>query len=142
MLKNPAFTQVVLVTGSVRTIYIGTQTGVDGSGNVVGPGDVAAQTVRAFENLRLCLEAAGAGPEHLVQWTISQTQGQPRQAPFDAAMRWWVDRTNPPINTVVFVSSSLAPCQARLRMQLQHRGRRQRRRRGSAAESPSPRAGY
>jgi enamine deaminase RidA (YjgF/YER057c/UK114 family) len=74
MLKNPAFTQVVSVTGSVRTIYIGTQTGVDGSRNVVGPGDVAAQTVQALENLRMCLEAAGAGPEHLVRWTIYLTQ--------------------------------------------------------------------
>ena len=110
MLKNPAFTQVVSVTGPVRTIYIGTQTGVDGSGNVVSPGDVAAQTVQALENLHVCLAAAGAQPEHLVQWTIYLTEGQPMQAPFEAAMRWWANRPNPPANTVVYVSS-LVPSQ-------------------------------
>ena len=110
MLKNPAFTQVVTVSGAVRTVYIGTQTGVNGSGNVVGPGDVAAQTRQALENLRLCLETAGARPEHLVRWTIYLAEGQPMQAPFEVAMRWWANRPNPPANTVVYVSS-LVPAQ-------------------------------
>lgn len=39
-------------------VYTAGQTGVDASGAVVG-GGVEAQTRRALENIRLCLEAAG-----------------------------------------------------------------------------------
>jgi enamine deaminase RidA (YjgF/YER057c/UK114 family) len=109
MLNNSAFTQVVAVHGAVRTVYIGAQTGVDGSGNIVGPGDIAAQTAQALENMQLCLESAGAKPEHLVRWTIYIADGQPVQAPFEVAMHWWANRPNPPANTVVHVSSLVPP---------------------------------
>ncbi len=36
--KNPAFTNVVVVEGPVRTVYVGGQNAVDGSGNIVGKG--------------------------------------------------------------------------------------------------------
>ncbi len=42
--KNPAFTQVITVTGPARTIYIGGQDAVDAQGHIVGKGDLAAQT--------------------------------------------------------------------------------------------------
>src|SRR5215218_10645546 len=38
--KNPAFTNVVVVEGPVRTVHVGGQNAVDSSGNVVGKGDV------------------------------------------------------------------------------------------------------
>jgi hypothetical protein len=43
--KNPAFTNVVVVTGTVKTIYIGGQDAVDASGTIVGKGDIS-QTER------------------------------------------------------------------------------------------------
>src|SRR5262245_27203749 len=42
--KNPAFTNVVTVTGSVKTVYVGGQDAVDASGAIVGKGDLKAQT--------------------------------------------------------------------------------------------------
>jgi DNA-binding Xre family transcriptional regulator len=39
--KNPAFTNVVTVTGPVKTIYIGGQDAVDASGAIVGSGKVS-----------------------------------------------------------------------------------------------------
>src|SRR5215469_13814070 len=38
--KNPAFTQVITVTGPAKTIYIGGQDAVDAQGNIVGKGDL------------------------------------------------------------------------------------------------------
>jgi hypothetical protein len=40
--KNPAFTQVVAVSGMVKTVYVGGQDAVDASGVIVGKGDLRA----------------------------------------------------------------------------------------------------
>lgn len=100
---NPAFTQAVEVSGPAKTIYIGMQNAVDASRNIVGKGDIAAQTEQTLKNVQACLEAAGAGPEHLIHWTIYVVRGQSIQAGFEAGMRWWGNRPNPPANTVVIV---------------------------------------
>jgi len=60
--KPPSYTQVVEVTGPVRTVYIAGQLGTDRDGHVVGgPGDFRAQAVAVFENLKAALAAVGAG---------------------------------------------------------------------------------
>ncbi len=38
--KSDAFTDVIVVTGSARTMYVGGQDAVDESGAVVGKGDI------------------------------------------------------------------------------------------------------
>jgi hypothetical protein len=38
--KNPAFTNLITVTGPVKTIYIGGQDSLDASGKIVGKGDI------------------------------------------------------------------------------------------------------
>lgn len=107
--KNPAFTQVVAVTEPAKTVYIGMQNAVDASRNIVGRGDIAAQTVQVLKNVQACLEAAGARPEHLVRWNIYVAQGQPVQPAFEAGMRWWGNRPNPPANSVIIVTSFTPP---------------------------------
>ena len=42
--KNPAFTNVVVVTGPVETSYVGGQDAINASGEIVGKGDLKAQT--------------------------------------------------------------------------------------------------
>src|SRR5918995_1417013 len=74
--RNPAFSNVAVVSGSVRTIYIGGQDAIDADGKIVGVGDIAAQTKQVLLNLRTALEAAGAGPEHVVKWNIFIVDGQ------------------------------------------------------------------
>ena len=103
MLGNPAFTQVVAASGPVKTIYVGAQTPVDASGALVGKGDIAAQTLQVLKNLETCLQAAGAGPEHIVHWNIYIVHHQPLQAAVEASMRWWGGKPNPPANSVMFV---------------------------------------
>ena len=107
--KNRAFTQAVAVVGPVTMLYIGTQNAVDGSGAIVGRGDIAAQTEQTLQNVQLCLEAAAAGPAHIVLWSIYILQGQPLQPAFAVFQRWWDDRANPPANTVLFVPGMAHP---------------------------------
>jgi enamine deaminase RidA (YjgF/YER057c/UK114 family) len=101
---NPAFTHVVTISGPVKTVYIGAQWAVDKDGNIVGKGDIAAQTEQIFKNIDACLEAAGAGPEHLIHWSICVAEGQDMRPAFEAGMRWWGRRPNPPLNNVMYVA--------------------------------------
>jgi enamine deaminase RidA (YjgF/YER057c/UK114 family) len=107
--QNPAFTNVVVVTGPVRTIYIGGQDAVDATGQIVGVGDIAAQTGQVLENIQTALAAAGAGPEHVVKWNVLVVQGQSMQEGFAAFQRVWGQRANPPAITFAFVSELANP---------------------------------
>ena len=109
MVQNPAFTQVVVVTGPVKMVYVGMQNAVDGSRNIVGRGDIAAQAEQTLKNVATCLEAAGAKPEHIIHWDIYVVQGQPAQPGFEVFQRWWGNRPNPPANSVIFVPSFSPP---------------------------------
>ena len=60
--KNPAFTNVVTVTGPVQTVYIGGQDAVDATGAIVGKGDLKAQTEQILKNIQAALAAGGAQP--------------------------------------------------------------------------------
>ena len=103
--KNPAYTNVIVVSGSVKTIYIGAQGAFDAStGTIVGKGDIGAQSWQVMKNIQAALAAAGAGLEHIIKWNIYLTQGQPLQPGVEAFQRAWGNRPNPPINTVMYVS--------------------------------------
>src|ERR671915_2010899 len=97
--RNPAFSNVAVVSGSVRTMYIGGQDAVDAEGNIVGVGDLVAQTEQVLRNLRTALEAAGAGPEHVVKWNVLVAEGQDFRAGYAAFQGVWGDRPNPPVIT-------------------------------------------
>ncbi|MBE3557730.1 MAG: RidA family protein [Ktedonobacteraceae bacterium] len=103
--QNPAYTNVVVVSGAVKTIYIGAQGAFDAAtGTIVGKGDIGAQTTQVMKNIQAALEAVGAGLEHVIKWNIYIAQGQPLQPGFEASMRAWGNRPNPPLNTVMYVS--------------------------------------
>ena len=55
------YSQAVRVeTGDAVWIHVSGQIAIDREGNLVGPGDLRAQTRQVFENLRAILEAHGA----------------------------------------------------------------------------------
>jgi enamine deaminase RidA (YjgF/YER057c/UK114 family) len=95
---------MVAVSGPVKTVYIGAQVAVDGAGNIVGKGNLAAQTEQILRNIDACLEDVGAGREHLIHWSIYIAEGQDMRPAFEAGMRWLGDRPNPPMNNVMYVS--------------------------------------
>ncbi len=107
--KNPAFTNVVVVTGAVKTVYVGGQDAVDAAGNIVGKGDLKAQTEQVIKNLQAALAAGGAGLEHVIKWNVYLVQGQPLQPGFEAFQRAWGQRPNPLTITGVFVAGLAHP---------------------------------
>jgi enamine deaminase RidA (YjgF/YER057c/UK114 family) len=106
---NPAFTQALILPAAARLMLIGGQNAVDGSGVIVGKGDVGAQAAKAIDNLKLCLASRGLGLEHLVKMTIYLVAGQEIRPAFGAWMARWGNRTNPPIVTGLYVTALANP---------------------------------
>ena len=106
LVKSPAFSHVAVVSGPVRTIYIGGQDAVGADGEIVGKGDLAAQTTQILTNIQTALASAGAGPEHVIKWNLLLVEGQSIQAGFEAFQRSWPSlSTPPPLITAAFVSA-------------------------------------
>jgi enamine deaminase RidA (YjgF/YER057c/UK114 family) len=107
--KNPAFTNVIVVTGPVKTVYVGGQDAVDASGAIIGKGDLKAQTEQVLKNIQTALAAGGAQLEHIIKWNLYVVQGQPLRAGFEVFQRFWGNRPNPPAITGVFVAGLAHP---------------------------------
>lgn len=101
--KNPAFSNIIVVTGSVKTVYVGGQNALDASGSIVGKGDFKAQTEQVLKNIQAALSACGAELEHVIKWNLFVVQGQPLQAGFEVFQQVWGRRSNPPAITMAFV---------------------------------------
>lgn len=50
-------------------VFISGTTGTDDDGNIVGPGDIVAQTRRIFEKFSLILQSAGGSLSNIVETT-------------------------------------------------------------------------
>ena len=107
--KNPAFTNIITVTGPAKTIYIGGQDAIDASGQIVGKGDIKRQTEQVLTNLQTALRAAGADLENIIKWNLYVLQGQPIQPGFEAFQKVWGRRPNPPTITMAFVAGVTNP---------------------------------
>ena len=107
--KNPAFTNVIVVTGSVKTVYVGGQDAVDASGAIIGKGDLKAQTEQVLKNIQVALAAGGAELEHIIKWNLYVVQVEPLRAGFEVFQRVWGNRPNPPAISVLFVSGLAHP---------------------------------
>jgi len=106
--RNPAFSHAVRVPAGFDTIYVGGQNGTGSDGEVVGPG-IGEQTRQALENVRACLEAAGAQLTDVVNGTILCVDGVDVQEGFAASGEVWPQGAEPPAITVAIVSGLAAP---------------------------------
>lgn len=107
--RNPAFSQVVVVSGPAKTIYVGGQDAVDEAGAIVGKGDLGAQVEQIFHNLQAALAASGASLEHIVKWNIYLVQGQPLEPGLAVFQRVWGKRPNPSAITMQYVAGLANP---------------------------------
>lgn len=98
--KSPAFSQAVMTQGSGKTIYIGGQNSVNQNHEIVGKGDIAAQTEQVMLNIQTILEDCGATFDHIVKLTIYLAQGQDAYTAFQAAQKFMSTVANPPAITV------------------------------------------
>jgi len=102
---SPAFSQVATVRGG-KTIYVSGQVALDEKGELVGRGDLRAQTRKVFENLELALAAAGAGFENLIKMNYYIVGYRPEHlAPIREVRSEYLSRTHPPASTLVGVEA-------------------------------------
>ena len=103
------WTHVVSIQGG-KTIHVSGQVAVDERGQVVGRGDMKAQTERAFENIRLALAAVGATFEHVVKTNLYVVGLKPEYVPIIREVRSrYVSAAHPPVSTLVGVSALVGP---------------------------------
>lgn len=86
-----------------NTVYVAGQVAMDKNFKVVGKGDIEAQTVQAFENLKKVLKAAGAKMSDVVKLNIFCTdyEGYPKVR----EIRKKYFPKNPPVGTGAIVKS-------------------------------------
>jgi enamine deaminase RidA (YjgF/YER057c/UK114 family) len=109
-LTRPPMYSHVAVTRGARTIYISGQVPHDADGNLVGAGDLRAQTVQVYENLKLALAAAGATFADVVKQTTYVVNYQPEHRGIIAEVRLqYVSRERPPTSTLVGVQALAQP---------------------------------
>ena len=65
-----AFSQIVTTEHAGKVAYIAGQGAFDAKFNLVGAGDLHAQTVQAFRNLRIAVESLGGQVDHIVSTTM------------------------------------------------------------------------
>ena len=114
--KNPpglsaprGYSHAVSVSGG-RTVYIAGQVAYNAQGDVVGKGDLRAQTRQAFENLRLALAAAGGSFKDLVKLNTYVVGYKPDQLPILREVRAeMLKDLPPPASTLVGVQALVNP---------------------------------
>lgn len=89
-----------------RLVFIAGQVANDAKGNLVGKGDLRAQTRQVFENLKTALAAAGASFDDVVKITWYVKGYKPADLPTLREVRnAYVNKENPPASTLVGVAS-------------------------------------
>src|SRR5215831_19529567 len=93
-------------------VVVAGQVGTDRAGNVVGRGDVVAQTKQAFENVRSVLTAAGAGMVDVVRFQTFLTHASDidgfMEARAEIFPRYFPNGVFPP-NTLLVVARLVKP---------------------------------
>jgi reactive intermediate/imine deaminase len=101
MPQSVGYTQVVEVTGS-KMVYLSGQVAINPAGQIVGVGDLRAQTQQVFENLKAGLAAAGATFKHVVKLQLYLLDITQIQVVRDIRDRY-VNTHSPPASTAVEV---------------------------------------
>jgi enamine deaminase RidA (YjgF/YER057c/UK114 family) len=99
------WTHVVTSTGG-KTVHVSGQVSVDERGQLVGKGDLKAQTEQTFANLEVALRAAGASFRDVVKMNLYVVGLKPELVPLIREVRArYVNREHPPASTLVGVSA-------------------------------------
>jgi enamine deaminase RidA (YjgF/YER057c/UK114 family) len=99
------WTHVVSATGG-KTIYVSGQVSVNERGDVVGKGDLRAQTVQVFENIKQALAAAGATFRDVLKSNLYVVGLKPEHVAMIREVRSrYFDATHPPASTLVGVAA-------------------------------------
>ena len=103
---RPRYSQGILNSGG-KLLFIAGQTASDKDGNVVGKGDIKAQTQQVFDNIKAVLKAAGGSLDNMVMTTTYITDRQYREGYNE--VRRDIYKQDPPTSTLVIVSGLANP---------------------------------
>jgi enamine deaminase RidA (YjgF/YER057c/UK114 family) len=96
----------VVVTSPGKLVFIAGQVARDKQGNLVGKGDLRAQTAQVFENLKTALAAAGATFNDVVKinWYVRDYKPESLNA-LREVRAMYVNKDNPPASTLIGVAA-------------------------------------
>lgn len=102
------YSDAVTVSGG-QTTYVSGQVPVNEKGELVGKGDLKAQTIQVFENLKKVLAQSGATLEDAVKVNIYIVNCKPEDVATFRAVRKTYFVKDPPASTLVGVTSLVDP---------------------------------
>ncbi|HVO93125.1 MAG TPA: RidA family protein [Terriglobales bacterium] len=103
---RPRYSQAILNQGG-KLLFVAGQTASDQNGQVVGKGDIGAQTEQVFANLKAVLKAAGGTLDDLVMTTTYIVDRECREGYNEVRQRQY--KKNPPTSTLVIVKGLAHP---------------------------------
>jgi enamine deaminase RidA (YjgF/YER057c/UK114 family) len=103
---RPRYSQGILAEGG-KLLFVAGQTASDKDGNVVGKGDIKAQTTQVFANLKAVLEEAGGTLDDLVMTTTYIVDREYREG--YNQVRQGIYKKDPPTSTLVIVKGLAHP---------------------------------
>lgn len=101
------FSHGVVVEDAARMLYVAGQVALDETGQLVGPGDPAAQAIQVFTNLQRVIESAGGRLQDVAKTSIFLVDLSHREAVGEVRRQFFGD--GPPVNTLLVVSSLARP---------------------------------
>jgi len=99
----PGYSHIAVATGS-RLAFVAGQAAIDPDFSIVGAGDLAAQTRKVMENLRIALDELGASWDDVVKATVYTTQPHEYET-IGAAMAGAMGGAAPPSQVLLGVTS-------------------------------------
>lgn len=103
----PGYSHVAVATGS-RLAFVAGQAAIDKDFNIVGEGDLFAQTAQVMTNLRHALDELGATWEDVVKATVYTTQPGEYET-IGRAMSEALNGADPPAQVIAGVSGLALP---------------------------------
>ena len=105
---HPNYTNVIIAEAG-RTVYIAGMVARDNNGDLVGKDDIETQTRKVFENIRIALEAAGAGPEDIVRQRLFIVDIGKHRSQIGPLLAEFYGDVNRPTSTAVGVTELMMP---------------------------------
>jgi len=109
LFKSQAYSQMVTVSGSGKTIYIGGQNAIDANGQLVGKGDLGKQTKQVLENIKIALASENASFKDVIKLNIYLLDECDPAEGFKAIVESVGIMEKPPLITVVKVAGLANP---------------------------------
>ncbi|HEX9443617.1 MAG TPA: RidA family protein [Candidatus Binatia bacterium] len=103
---RPRYSQGMLAEGG-RLLFIAGQTAADKDNNVVGKGDIEAQTHQVYKNLIAVLEEAGGSFDNLAMTTTYIVDRKYREGYNKVRMQYY--KQNSPTSTLVIITGLAHP---------------------------------